>query len=209
MSIWQFEAIAEGGNCVFFQQALQDLHNGEPMKNSTSQSLFQLLDVRHQRQPVADAVRSLGAQAHAVHDPVYAGLTVQAQEGRLAQQRVGTDRRLLANQVEVEAVRLIEGFPAVEPQDMQAHVALHDRQAEGTFHIVAHCRPYFHGEKCEGYETPAYDAVPESLFRKRPTACSENVDEAGTIFWSISWLWAYKLAPQRRPADVSARQTRE
>ncbi len=164
---------------MFFQQALQQLHHAEPMENPALWALLQLLEVGNQRQAIADTPRRHGTQANAVDNPMDARFALQAQEGRMPQEQLDIYRRGQADQFEVKAVWLVEGFAAIEPQDLQLQVALRERQAEGTFRVVAHRSSYWQGERRRGYETAGENGACESLFQKRPTARCENVDPAG------------------------------
>jgi hypothetical protein len=149
------------------------------MENPAPRTLLQLLEVGDQRQAIADAPRRQGTQADAVDNPMDARFAVKAQESRMPQDQLRIYRRGQADQFEVKAVWLVEGFAAIEPQDLQLQVALRERQAEGTFRVVAHRSSYWREERRRGYETAGGNGACESLFQKCPTTRCENVDPAG------------------------------
>nr|BFE89855.1 hypothetical protein GCM10020185_03910 [Pseudomonas brassicacearum subsp. brassicacearum] len=164
---------------MFFQQPLQHLHHAEPMENPAPRTLLQLLEVGDQRQAIADAPRRQGTQADAVDNPMDARFAVKAQESRMPQDQLRIYRRGQADQFEVKAVWLVEGFAAIEPQDLQLQVALRERQAEGTFRVVAHRSSYWREERRRGYETAGETVLVSRYFRNALQHAVKNVDPAG------------------------------
>lgn len=85
----------------------------------------------------------------AVDDAVNAPALRQVEEHRLLQQAIQAHGRRQADHFDVESVRLVEGFKAIELQHLQAQIAVQQGQGEGTFLVVMHRTRFCQGVRAQ------------------------------------------------------------
>jgi len=88
----------------------------------------------HQREPIAGQALARFTLGDAVDQPVDAPAGgVEGKKGGFMQQCLQIQIGVLADQLEVEAIRLADGFPTTEGEDLQIVLHAFERQAEVGF----------------------------------------------------------------------------
>ncbi len=117
---------------------MDNLRHAELHEHPPFRRMCQPLQARHQTQSITDPVRTAMFATGMVDNAVNPVPLVQAQKGRLLQKHARRHGGGEADQFNIETIRLVERFLAVETEHWQAQPALGQGQGEGTFLVIEH-----------------------------------------------------------------------
>ena len=126
----ELEAVGVGEDAVFLQHPGDDLRHRQLLENALVMPMREVGQARHQAHLVAGQALAGFALGHPVQLAMDAVALPQVQVGALVQQAFQVQVGTFADQFDVEAVGLVQGFAAMEFEHLQVAVEAVDIQAE-------------------------------------------------------------------------------
>jgi len=111
----ELEAVGIGLDAMLLEHLGDDLRHAEVLEDALVDAMREIGQLRYERKAIAGQAFARFALGDAVDQAVNAHAGgVESEKGGLMQQRLQIQIRQLADQLEVEAVRLADGFPTTE-----------------------------------------------------------------------------------------------
>src|SRR5690606_6221676 len=121
-------------DAVILQHPADDLRYGQMLEDALVVAQRQVVQVRYQLQPVAGHALAGFADGGVVDQPVQAGAVTEIQPGVVLQQGFQVQIRLVADQLQLDAIALTDRLAGAEGQYLE--VVIDARQGQGEVRLV-------------------------------------------------------------------------